>query len=176
MTKDLTNKKFGYLTALEVLPARNGNRSRIWRCLCDCGEYCERSQNALHTGHAKSCGHLRGKTPPKRDAEIRDALSGFTIGATIPELIVMTGVSWSTVDAVLTRLHGRGEVHIVAWKSRCKPVWKLGAGVDAERPERLSVAERARRFRAKPVAIEKARSADPALGVWAGLLTAESEE
>jgi hypothetical protein len=74
------------------------------------------------------------------------------------------------VDAVLTRLHGRGQVHIVGWKSRCKPVWKKGPGIDAERPERLTIAERARRFRAKPVAIENAKAADPSLGVWAGLV------
>jgi hypothetical protein len=162
-TKDITGERFGLLTAISPLPPRNGKRSRLWRCLCECGEYCERTQNALHTGHAKSCGHLRGKAAPRRDAEVLAALDQFTVGATIPELIMLTGVSWSTVDAVLTRLHGRGQVHIVGWKSK-------GPGIDAERPERLTIAERARRFRAKPVAIENAKAADPSLGVWAGLV------
>lgn len=48
--KDLTNQKFGYLTAIKY-ELRNG-----WLCECECGETTHFKPWPLISGHAKSCG------------------------------------------------------------------------------------------------------------------------
>ena len=53
---DLTNKKFGKLTAITLEPSR---KSRVfWRCLCDCGNYHSVHSGSLVNGHTSSCGCL----------------------------------------------------------------------------------------------------------------------
>lgn len=56
MTKavDITNQKFGRLTAKAVAYSRQGNRS--WHCDCECGTQCIVRANNLRNGHSKSCG------------------------------------------------------------------------------------------------------------------------
>jgi len=50
--KDLSNKKFGRLTAIR-------RHNRKWICQCDCGRLSEVLQYNLHSGHTKSCGCLK---------------------------------------------------------------------------------------------------------------------
>ena len=60
--KDLTNKKFGRLTA--VRPTDKRDRSEvIWKCRCGCGGECFVRGSHLNTGNTKSCGCLRIKGP-----------------------------------------------------------------------------------------------------------------
>ena len=54
---DITGQKFGKLTALEPTDKRN-NGSIVWKCKCDCGNFCEATLNALKVGHKQSCGCL----------------------------------------------------------------------------------------------------------------------
>lgn len=54
--KDLLNQRFGSLVIVEKTPNKTKNRSRIWRCLCDCGKEHLASTSALTTGNCKSCG------------------------------------------------------------------------------------------------------------------------
>ena len=55
---DITNKKFGKLTAIEII-SRNKRGSIEWRCICDCGnEKIVLGQN-LRNGEVKSCGCLK---------------------------------------------------------------------------------------------------------------------
>lgn len=52
---DLTNKKFGRLTAIR--PAyKNSKRNWVWLCRCDCGETPYVPGASLTNGHTKSCG------------------------------------------------------------------------------------------------------------------------
>lgn len=51
---DLTNQKFGRLTALYTVP-NNTHRTR-WHCVCDCGNTKDVLQQNLLNGHVKSCG------------------------------------------------------------------------------------------------------------------------
>ena len=52
---DLTNKRFGKLIVLEPTEKRK-SRSVVWKCLCDCGNICEKSAGELNSGFATSCG------------------------------------------------------------------------------------------------------------------------
>lgn len=57
---DITNKKFGNLTAKFLLPERK-NKQRVWHCECDCGNEIDVIQGCLTNNNTKSCGCLRGR-------------------------------------------------------------------------------------------------------------------
>jgi hypothetical protein len=57
--KDITNERFGSLTARKNTGRKDAHRNYIWLCECDCGNFCEVIGNNLRTGHTKSCGCLR---------------------------------------------------------------------------------------------------------------------
>lgn len=54
--EDLTGKRFGKLMVIEY--AYTKNKTRYWKCLCDCGKISYPSSNSLNMGHTKSCGCL----------------------------------------------------------------------------------------------------------------------
>ena len=56
LVKDITNKKFGNLTVIEDTGKRTSSQNVIWKCKCDCGNYCEVSSNNLSRLHTTSCG------------------------------------------------------------------------------------------------------------------------
>ena len=61
ISKDITNKKFERLTALEKTDKRDKNNSSIiWKCKCSCGnvDYVYVSEGYLNAGKIKSCGCL----------------------------------------------------------------------------------------------------------------------
>lgn len=53
--KDISNKRFGNLTAIKPIGTAK-NRSAVWLCKCDCGNQCEYTQKNLVSGNSKSCG------------------------------------------------------------------------------------------------------------------------
>lgn len=55
---DLTNKKFGMLTALEVV-GNTKNNGYLWRCKCDCGNFKNVPVSTLTAGTTISCGCLQ---------------------------------------------------------------------------------------------------------------------
>lgn len=60
----LVGQKFGKLTVLEeagFLTHPNGRRNRVYKCLCDCGNYCEVQHQYLTCGDTTSCGCMRSK-------------------------------------------------------------------------------------------------------------------
>ena len=54
---DLTNKKFGRLTAIKATNKRHHGRI-VWLCKCECGNYHEVPSVSLVTGSTRSCGCL----------------------------------------------------------------------------------------------------------------------
>lgn len=55
--KDITNKKFGRLTAIRRTDKRDKiTGSIIWECRCDCGNTIYAAANALQAGNTTSCG------------------------------------------------------------------------------------------------------------------------
>lgn len=61
---NLTGRKFGKLTALELLQEKSKNGSRLWLCKCDCGNFKKVSRNSLLNGNTKSCGCLASYGEP----------------------------------------------------------------------------------------------------------------
>ena len=53
--KDITNQRFGKLTALENAGKLDG-RHYYWKCQCDCGNIVTVMGTALRSGNTKSCG------------------------------------------------------------------------------------------------------------------------
>ena len=58
--KDLTNKRFGKLIALEKLNREN-SRTYLWKCKCDCGNECIKEAQYLLNEDVQSCGCTRSK-------------------------------------------------------------------------------------------------------------------
>lgn len=54
---DLTGQKFGRLTVIELLPERK-NAEKVYKCLCDCGNYTSIRSGSLKQGLTRSCGCL----------------------------------------------------------------------------------------------------------------------
>lgn len=60
--RDLSNQKFGRLTAIAVRPGRPPSSQALWLCRCDCGYHCEAPRGALTHGNTQSCGCLYTET------------------------------------------------------------------------------------------------------------------
>ena len=71
---DLTNKKFGLLTALYATDKRNSQNYVIWHCncKCECGNECESSTQDLQRGHKLSCGCLISKGEQKISSLLKE--------------------------------------------------------------------------------------------------------
>ena len=55
---NLTNKKFGRLTALEPI-GKNDRRYILWKCKCECGSFVNVISSCLISGNTQSCGCLQ---------------------------------------------------------------------------------------------------------------------
>ncbi|MCC0700822.1 hypothetical protein KGF42_15770 [Clostridioides sp. ZZV15-6383] len=64
---DLTNKRFGRLTAIKNTGEKARSGHYVWACKCDCGNEIETAENNLTTGRTKSCGCL------KKESNIKNA-------------------------------------------------------------------------------------------------------
>lgn len=56
--KNLVGKRFGKLTAIELLPESTKNKNRQYLCECDCGNKVVVNAIYLTTGQTRSCGCL----------------------------------------------------------------------------------------------------------------------
>ena len=61
MKIDITNQKFGKLTALYPLNDRCSSGGILWCCKCECGNYVDVSVASLKSGHTASCGCQKSK-------------------------------------------------------------------------------------------------------------------
>ena len=67
--KNLTGRRFGHLVAIRPTDLRDrANRTVIWFCRCDCGEYKLANSNHLQYGGVRSCGCLRPGHKRRREA------------------------------------------------------------------------------------------------------------
>ena len=53
---DQSGSKYGKLTLIEKLDERAGNKSFMYRCVCDCGNEAKVSFSQMTSGKTKSCG------------------------------------------------------------------------------------------------------------------------
>lgn len=56
---DLTGRRFGRLQAMEPTERRDRKGSVYWRCVCDCGQEVEVTEDGLMRGNYQSCGCLK---------------------------------------------------------------------------------------------------------------------
>lgn len=64
--KNLAGKRFGRLIAIEPVDRkRDKNGSIIWRCQCDCKNFCEVPQGSLQGGRVRSCGCIASEFSKK---------------------------------------------------------------------------------------------------------------
>ena len=63
--KDLTGQRFCRLLALEPV-AKSQDHAILWKCLCDCGNFCIVRSSSLLAGQTKSCGCLQKETVANR--------------------------------------------------------------------------------------------------------------
>ena len=73
---DITNMKFGLLTAIKQTDKRSSNGSVVWLCRCDCGNYTEVPAGQLLREHTLSCGC---RHQSKWEMFIRDYLTHLNI-------------------------------------------------------------------------------------------------
>ena len=59
---DLTNQKFGKLTAISKAPSRSGKT--YWLCKCECGNEKEIQTSHLRNGSITTCGCSKNRTHP----------------------------------------------------------------------------------------------------------------
>lgn len=77
-TLDLTNKRYGYVTALKnTFKKDKMNRSYLWLCQCDCGNTFLSSTEYLQSGHVNSCGCKRISS--RGEEKIKQILSNNNI-------------------------------------------------------------------------------------------------
>lgn len=60
--KDLTNLKFGYLTAIRIDPQKSTKKHTYWFCKCDCGKTRLLQTTQLTMGKVTSCGCKNPRT------------------------------------------------------------------------------------------------------------------
>ena len=95
---DLTGKRFGKLTALNIAVKR-GNRGQLyWNCVCDCGNYHVVSGDCLRSGKSKSCGCAR-KNPPNKIDNREQAIVKQLYKSTIVKRSKLLGLDYNlTLD------------------------------------------------------------------------------
>ena len=60
---DMTGKKFGRLTVIEVTAERSSQGYVKWLCRCGCGNTCVIEGSNLRNGNSRSCGCSRKFNP-----------------------------------------------------------------------------------------------------------------
>ena len=74
-TLDLTNQKFGKLTALFPTDKRSADGRIVWKCQCECGSYIEVDTHSLRQLKTTSCGCLQSAG----ELEIKELLLKYSI-------------------------------------------------------------------------------------------------
>lgn len=102
--KDLTGERFGRLTVIEI--AERSKWGIRWRCLCDCGNYCEVLYGNLKNGHVKSCGCYQKEVRDKYIDNCRIDVTGMRFGRLV------------AIESVGKHLQPSGQTKTL-WKCKC---------------------------------------------------------
>lgn len=81
---DLSNQRFGRLTAVHRLAKSDKRGHSLWHCLCDCGNTIIVRAGCLKTGNTRSCGCLlketaRAKNIKSSDGQVYSHLTEYRI-------------------------------------------------------------------------------------------------
>ena len=80
---DITNQRFGRLTAIRPTANHDTSGSIIWECKCDCGNVVFYSVNRLTRGSTLSCGCLYRDTRGTCSENRADAVEGTLLSALV---------------------------------------------------------------------------------------------
>lgn len=115
--RDLTNQRFGMLTAIEVVGSSTNN-GHIWRCKCDCGNYKEIPMSTLTAGTTISCGCFqRGKA----NENIKKAYKSFKD----KNIVENTNIAYLTLGKPIKS--NKSGVTGVCWDNN-REMWKAFIG------------------------------------------------
>lgn len=89
---DVSNQKFGRVTAISPDESRGQDGSVVWNCICDCGNIVLISVNKLKTGQTQSCGCFH----------LENLLYGSTIHGHATGGLSPTYASWNNMLARCT--------------------------------------------------------------------------
>ena len=129
---DLTNKRFGRLIALYIVP--NNTYRTKWHCLCDCGNTKDVLQQNLLNGHVKSCGCFLSDKNRERITEYNKTLGRETHGETKTRLyriwICMKTRCFYTNTDSYKNYGGRGITVCEKWQNSFETfrLWALSNG------------------------------------------------
>ncbi len=87
--KDIANKTFGYLTAIEPIGAKNRG-DIVWLCQCQCGNTVELPATRLLLGNTLSCGCLQQKHRKEVFLKANKTYAGTNLAQAIREQTVST--------------------------------------------------------------------------------------
>lgn len=73
---DLTGRRFGRLTAMELLTDRTRNGARLWLCRCDCGSEKTATTSALNGGFIQSCGCMKSDDEARKKLQKMKTMHG----------------------------------------------------------------------------------------------------
>ena len=85
----LVGKRFGKLVVIERTDKKI-NRSIVWKCKCDCGNYKEVPTHLLQNGHTRSCGCL-----------VREAHANNLTGQKFGKLTVLYPCDYKTDSSII---------------------------------------------------------------------------
>lgn len=88
---DLTGKKFGRWTVMNITDKRTKNRTIIWHCKCDCGNEKDVDGYTLKSGQSKSCGCLNREMAAERCRQKRIDLTGQRFGKLVALYPIYSG-------------------------------------------------------------------------------------
>ena len=87
---DITNQRFGRLTAIMPTSDHDSSGSIIWECKCDCGNIVFYSVNRLTCGSTRSCGCLYHDTRGTCSEYRSDAVEGTLLSSWfLPEILAL---------------------------------------------------------------------------------------
>ena len=108
--KDVSGQRFGRLVAVE--PIRQTPKGRLWKCLCDCGNYTQVRIGALTVGSTKSCGCLQVEV-----AGAKNRTHGMTNTKTYRIWKGMKRRCYNKNDASYSEYGGRGIAICDRWRN-----------------------------------------------------------
>lgn len=91
--KDITNQRFGRLTAIRNLGKMPGDTVYTWECQCDCGNTINIKIGSLTSGNTKSCGCLKKDALTLRNQKNSDA-GKISPGTKIQKLTIIKDIGY----------------------------------------------------------------------------------
>ena len=115
---DITNQRFGRLTAIMPTSDHDSSGSIIWECKCDCGNIVFYSVNRLTRGSTLSCGCLYHDTRGFCSENRSDAVEGTLLSSLVSSMNPRSDNSSGHTGIYLDKRTGKWQAYINFQKKR----------------------------------------------------------